>query len=81
MKEVDYEAKEVLQTNKVLETLQKQKEIAQRGNIKEYIQELENKSIAFEKESVSSSFPNIKKSSIKQQLQQNEKKKKKKRKE
>ena len=54
-----------------METLQKQKEATQRGDIKQYIQELENKSVSFEKETVSPSLQNIKKSSIKQQLQQN----------
>ena len=71
IKEVHYEAKQELQTKRVLETLQKQKEATQRGDIKQYIQELENKSVSFEKETVSPSLQNIKKSSIKQQLQQN----------
>ena len=71
IKEVHYEAKQELQTKRVLETLQKQKEATQRGDIKQYIQKLENKSVSFEKETVSPSFQNIKKPSIQQQLQQN----------
>jgi len=71
IKEVHYESKQELQTKRILETLQKQKETTQRGDIKQYIQKLENKSVSFEKETVSPSFQNIKKPSIQQQLQQN----------
>lgn len=74
IKEVHYESKQELQTKRVLETLQQQKETTQRGNIKQYIQRLENKNVTIEKETVSPSFQNIKKPSIKKQLQQNEKK-------
>ena len=74
IKEVHYESKQELQTKRVLETLQQQKETTQRGNIKQYIQRLENKNVNIEKETVSPSFQNIKKPSIKKQLQQNEKK-------
>ena len=74
IKEVHYEAKQELQTKRVLETLQKQKKATQRGDIKQYIQELENKRVSFEKETVSPSLHNIKKHTIKKQLQQNEKK-------
>ena len=77
IKEVHYEAKQELQTKRVLETLQKQKEATQRGDIKQYIQELENKSVSFEKETISPSFQNIKKPSIQQQLQQNRQQKQK----
>ncbi|NDO47846.1 DUF1708 domain-containing protein [Clostridium sp. MD294] len=72
IKEVHYEA-----TKRVLETLQKQKEATQRGDIKQYIQKLENKSVSFEKETVSPSFQNIKKPSIQQQLQKNRQQKQK----
>ncbi len=71
IKEVHYESKQELQTKRVLETLQQQKETTQRGNIKQYIQRLENKNVNIEKETVSPSFQNIKKPSIQQQLQQN----------
>ena len=71
IKEVHYESKQELQTKRVLETLQQQKETTQRGNIKQYIQRLENKNVNIEKETVSPSFQNIKKPSIKKQLQQN----------
>ncbi len=74
IKEVHYESKQGLQTKRVLETLQQQKETTQRGNIKQYIQRLENKNVNIEKETVSPSLQNIKKPSIKKQLQQNEKK-------
>lgn len=74
IKEVHYESKQELQTKRVLETLQQQKETTQRGNIKQYIQRLENKNVNIEKETVSPSLQNIKKPSIKKQLQQNEKK-------
>lgn len=74
IKEVHYESKQELQTKRVLETLQQQKETTQRGNIKQYIQRLENKNVTIEKETVSPSLQNIKKPSIKKQLQQNEKK-------
>ena len=74
IKEVHYEAKQELQTKRVLETLQQQKKTTQRGNIKQYIQRLENKNVTIEKETVSPSLQNIKKPSIKKQLQQNEKK-------
>ena len=74
IKEVHYESKQELQTKRVLETLQQQKETTQRGNIKQYIQRLKNKNINIEKETVSPSLQNIKKPSIKKQLQQNEKK-------
>ena len=57
-----------------METLQQQKKTTQRGNIKQYIQRLENKNVTIEKETVSPSLQNIKKPSIKKQLQQNEKK-------
>ena len=80
IKEVHYEAKQELQTKRVLETLQKQKEATQRGDIKQYIQELENKSVSFEKETISPSFQNIKKPSIQQQLKQNRQQKEKKQK-
>ena len=78
IKEVHYESKQELQTKRVLETLQQQKETTQRGNIKQYIQRLENKNVNIEKETVSPSFQNIKKPSIKKQLQQNTQKKEKK---
>ena len=78
IKEVHYESKQELQTKRVLETLQQQKETTQRGNIKQYIQRLENKNVTIEKETVSPSFQNIKKPSIKKQLQQNTQKKEKK---
>ncbi len=74
IKEVHYESKQELQTKRVLETLQQQKETTQRGNIKQYIQRLENKNVTIEKETVSPSLQNIKKPSIKKQLQQNKKK-------
>ena len=74
IKEVHYESKQELQTKRVLETLQQQKKTTQRGNIKQYIQRLENKNVTIEKETVSPSLQNIKKPSIKKQLQQNEKK-------
>ena len=61
-----------------METLQQQKETTQRGNIKQYIQRLENKNVNIEKETVSPSLQNIKKPSIKKQLQQNTQKKEKK---
>ncbi len=68
IKEVHYESKQELQTKRVLETLQQQKETTQRGNIKQYIQRLENKNVNIEKETVSPSLQNIKKPSIKKQL-------------
>ena len=77
IKEVHYESKQELQTKRVLETLYQQKEAVQRGDIKQYIQKLENKSIGFEKETISSSFQNIKKPSIQKQLQQNRQQKQK----
>ncbi|MCI9354219.1 MAG: hypothetical protein HFE58_05340 [Firmicutes bacterium] len=77
IKEVHYESKQELQTKRILETLQKQKETTQRGDIKEYLQKLENKSIGFEKETISPSFQNIKKPSIQKQLQQNRQQKQK----
>ncbi len=78
IKEVHYESKQELQTKRILETLQKQKETTQRGDIKEYLQKLENKNIGFEKETISPSFQNIKKPSIQKQLQQNRQQKQKK---
>ena len=60
-----------------METLQKQKETTQRGDIKEYLQKLENKNIGFEKETISPSFQNIKKPSIQKQLKQNRQQKQK----
>ena len=78
IKEVHYESKQELQTKRVLKTLQQQKETTQRGNIKQYIQRLENKNVNIEKETVSPSLQNIKKPSIKKQLQQNTQKKEKK---
>ena len=78
IKEVHYESKQELQTKRVLETLQQQKETTQRGDIKEYLQKLENKNIGFEKETISPSFQNIKKPSIQKQLQQNRQQKQKK---
>lgn len=77
IKEVHYESKQELQTKRILETLQKQKETTQRGDIKEYLQKLENKNIGFEKETISPSFQNIKKPSIQKQLKQNRQQKQK----
>lgn len=77
IKEVQYESKEELQTKRLLETLQQQKETTQRGDIKEYLQKLEDKSVSVEKETVSPSFSNIKKPSIKQQLNQHRQQKEK----
>ena len=78
IKEVHYESKQELQTKRVLETLQQQKETTQRGNIKQYIQRLENKNVNIEKETVSPSLQNITIPSIKKQLQQNTQKEEKK---